>query len=81
MQKEISFAQDDLESAVVLLNSLRGLLSMLRYSGQTPSEISGEDLEGAVMSIEYIIGDVEENVRNVAHKMTGWKQAELRKGA
>lgn len=83
MQKEISFVQSDLESAMCLLSNIRGLLQMLRYSGQTPSEISGEDLEGAILSIDYIIGDVEDNIRSAVCKMGRWKSAEdtIRKGA
>lgn len=81
MSKELSFVRDDLESAVILLDNLRGLLGMLRYSGQTPSEVKGDDLEGAVESINYIIGDVEENIRSVISKVMHWQPAEIRKGA
>lgn len=81
MLEKVTFAKEDLETAVYRLGTLRGLLGMLRYSGQTPSDINGEDLEGAILSIDYIIGDVEDNIRDVIVKMNGWQKEELRKGA
>ncbi|MBD5169314.1 MAG: hypothetical protein HDT20_04225 [Oscillibacter sp.] len=81
MSTEISLAQADLEDVIITLGNLRGLLNMLQHSSQTTDKIRGEDLEGTVVSIDYIVGEVEDNIENVVRRMGEWENTELRKGA